>query len=280
MADSLGLTTARALVPDQLLPYVRAVSGLKSLPCGQCVLHQWEGDAVLVAYPLGDPLNEAAMNEAVDIARQKREIKKLIVLSAHVPAAAAEENVRQRDRYWRLPLPAPDKGVKLRNILKRAARDVAIDMRSGENAWTEDHAQLASDFLERKKLDRDTAFLFGRMREYLAGAPDALLFSARRSDSTLAACAIGDFSALSTAFYMFAFRDVSAPPGSADLLLSSIMDEGVNRGHAYLNLGLGIDPGVEFFKKKWRAEPWLPYVETSLSPAKRRSSWFRRIFGQ
>lgn len=280
MAASLGLITARALVPDQLLPYVRAVSGLKSVICGQCVLHQWEGEAVLVAYPQSDPFNEAAMNEAVDLASLKREIRNLVILSAHVPAAATAEAVRKRDRYWRLPIPPPGNGVKLRNILKRAARDVTIEMRSGADAWTEGHAQLVSNFLARKRLDQDTAFLFGRMREYLAGAPDALLFSARRPDSSLAACAIGDFSALSTVFYMFAFRDISAPPGTADLLLSSIMDEGMTRGHTYLNLGLGIDPGVEFFKKKWRAEPWLPYVETCLSPAKKRSSWLKRLFGQ
>jgi hypothetical protein len=34
-----------------------------------------------------------------------------------------------------------------------------------------------------------------------------------------------------------------------------------------MNLGLGVSDGIRFFKRKWGAEPFLPYVETSWQPA-------------
>ncbi len=57
-------------------------------------------------------------------------------------------------------------------------------------------------------------------------APDAVLFSAFNENGKLAGCAIGDYSALNTAFYMlFAFRAEYAPPGVADLLLEAVIAE-------------------------------------------------------
>ena len=74
---------------------------------------------------------------------------------------------------------------------------------------------------------------------------------------------VGDYSALRTAFYMFAFRQHDSPPGTSDALLDTLIHEAVKRGHSQLNLGLGISDGIGFFKKKWNARPAMPYVETS-----------------
>ena len=75
--------------------------------------------------------------------------------------------------------------------------------------------------------------------------------------------AVGDYSALSTAFYMFAFRQDDCPPGVSDALLRALADEAERRGQSTLNLGLGIDGGITFFKKKWGACLAMPHFETS-----------------
>lgn len=75
--------------------------------------------------------------------------------------------------------------------------------------------------------------------------------------------AVGDYSALSTAFYMFAFRQDDCPPGVSDALLRALADEAERRGQSTLNLGLGIDGGITFFKKKWGAFLAMPHLETS-----------------
>jgi lysylphosphatidylglycerol synthetase-like protein (DUF2156 family) len=63
---------------------------------------------------------------------------------------------------------------------------------------------------------------------------------------------------------MFSFRNPElAPPGSSDLLLAHLVEEARARGQTRMNLGLGVNAGVAFFKRKWGAAPFLPYVEVS-----------------
>jgi hypothetical protein len=86
----------------------------------------------------------------------------------------------------------------------------------------------------------------------------------------LAALSVGEYASLTTAFYMFSFRDPGiAPPGAADLVLAQLMKEAGERGHTRVNLGLAVDEGIGFFKRKWGAVPFLPYVQTTWEPASR-----------
>lgn len=274
----LARMTAAAVVPEQLLPYLSAVSPLKPRAVGRCLALMGEGLAVLVGYPAGDPRDAAAVDEAVAALVGENNIRQLTVLAAARPAAAPAGATVHEDAYWSIPLPAPVPGQKLRNMLKRAGREVAIGQSGGKDAWTPEHAAMVEAFIRRKALDAGSAHIFRHIPAYLAAAPDARLFSARRPDGRLAACAVGDYSSFSTAFYMFAFRAPDAPPGTADALLAAIAAEGEARGHALLDLGLGIDPGVAFFKKKWGATLFLPYVETSWEIA--RKGFLGRLFGR
>jgi len=280
MVDNLARVSANAVVPDQLVPYVAAVSGLESSLAGGCLLHRGGGEAVLVAYPARNPLDSAAVEAAVDEALRLPGIENLAVLAAARPRQAPAWAKSSVDAYWRIPLPAAKPGMKLRNMLRRAAREVEITAASGAGAWSAEHAALSGVFCRtRTGLDGGTRLLFGKLGDYLAGAPDAVLFSARsKANGELAAFAIGDFTAISTCFYMFACRRKNAPPGTADLLLASLIGEGEARGHARINLGLGINPGIEFFKKKWGAEKFLPLVETSWR-VKRRCGFLSRLLG-
>ncbi|MDE5880074.1 MAG: translation initiation factor IF-2 [Desulfovibrio sp.] len=285
-ASQLAHITGGALTPDQLLPYVRAVSGLESRQCGGCVLHHGGGHAVLVAYPQGSPKDAGAVEVAVAEALTLPGLEHLTVIAAARPAAAPAEATTTEDAYWSLSLPLampPGRpGQKLRNLLRRAAREVSIAQTGGPGAWTGEHAALAEAFIKKKgpALDAGSSYIFGRLGDYLAGAPNARLFSARDAAGRLLACAIGDYYSFSTAFYMFAFRSPVSPPGTADALLAALAAEGAARGHSLLNLGLGMGDGVSFFKKKWGARPFLPCVETSwaLRPEKRRG-WLARLFG-
>ena len=53
--DLLARVTAEAVIPEQLLPYVRAVSGAEPRLMGDCVGLASESKLVLVGYPLHDP---------------------------------------------------------------------------------------------------------------------------------------------------------------------------------------------------------------------------------
>lgn len=285
-ASHLAQITAVALTPDQLLPYVRAVSGLETCLCGGCALHHGGGHAVLVAYPLAKPTDSSAVDAAVAEAVSMPGLERLTVIAATRPTTAPAHAECSEDAYWSLPLPLTfprgRPGQKLRNLLRHAHRDITIEQNGAPDAWTRDHVALAEAFIEEKGkvLDAGSISIFSRLGEYLAVAPEARLFSARDAGGRLLACAIGDYSSFTTAFYMFAFRSPAAPPGTADALLAALAAEGASRGHGLLNLGLGIGPGVRFFKKKWGATPFLPCVETSWTPVqKKRRGWLTRILG-
>lgn len=285
-ALQLAGLTAAAITPDQLLPYVRAVSGLESSLCSGCALHRGGGQAVLVAYPQGKPDDMAAVDAAVAEALALPGLERLTVIAPARPTAAPAGAESTQDAYWSLPLPLAHPkgraGQKTRNLVRRASRETVIAEDGGAGAWTREHAALAEAFIEKKgdALDAGSAYIFRKLSDYLGAAPGARLFSARDASGRLVACAIGDFSSFTTAFYMFAFRSPEAPPGTADALLSALAAEGAARGHALLNLGLGMGAGVSFFKKKWGARPYLPCVETSWTPERpKKGGWLSRLFG-
>jgi hypothetical protein len=165
------------------------------------------------------------------------------------------------DCYYGLTIPPPPPAQKLRNLLRRASRDLTI---TSEPQCGEDHTALIQHYLDKRILAPGTRHIFRQLPRYINSSAGSLLLSARRSDGRLAAFGVGEFAALRTAFYLFCFREHRlAPPGSADLLLSGLMDAAGERGQTYMNLGLGINEGIRYFKRKWGAVPFLPYIETT-----------------
>jgi hypothetical protein len=60
---------------------------------------------------------------------------------------------------------------------------------------------------------------------------------------------------------MFNFRsETRYVPGASDLLLSAVIGQAIAEEKKYLNLGLGINPGVAFFKEKWGGAVFLPHA--------------------
>jgi hypothetical protein len=256
--DQLARATARAVVPEQVIPYVRAVADGEPQSFGSCVGYVNGEHATIVGYPLHDPLDAAAAADAVEAALQTP-VRTLSYIGASVPTRLPRTVNAIEDGYWCLKLPFAPPPSKLASLLRRAQRELIVDR---ARAFDAQHEALVQQYLDGRTLAAGTRAIYARLHSYVSGSPGSLVFSARRHDGRLAAFAIGEFASFSTAFFMFCFRDPAcAPPGSADLVLSALIDEAAQRGQQRVNLGLGINPGVRFFKRKWRAEAMLPYVE-------------------
>ena len=132
---------AEAAVPEQLVPYVRAVSDLEPLECGGFLAWRSGPALVLVGHDAGlkqggaeqerSRPEAARLDAAVGEASSLRGIESLTVLAPFRPDAAPEWAVSTKpDAYWGIPLPtdAADMayGQKLRNQLRRARRDILI----------------------------------------------------------------------------------------------------------------------------------------------------------
>jgi hypothetical protein len=258
--DNFAGVSAAAAVPEQVVAYVTAVAGSRPRTIGRCIGYQSDTDLVLVGYPLHDPGDKRAMADAVDEALEIPDLSRITVIGPAAPPQAPALSVVSEDHYSFLPVPPPPAGQKLRNMLRRARREIVVEK---TRLWEEEHTVLVRRYLKERSFDPGTAHIFRNIPRYLTASPGSLMFAARKS-GRLVALAVGEFTSFSTAFFMFCFRNpAEAPPGSTDLLLSALLEEAGVRGHMRMNLGLQINPGIRFFKSKWGESTKLPYVEVS-----------------
>jgi len=246
--DHLARVTAKAVVPEQVVPYVLAVSDGRPQWFGACIGYRTEDHIVLVGYPLHDPLDDLAAAEAVGRVIDTPGVRTITFFGPARPPQAPPQVYSSEDAYYGLTLPVRPPDQKLRNLLLRAGREVTINP---GRRLEPDHQFLVKKYLEGRPLSPGTRQIYSRIPRYLENSPGSLVLSARLKDrQTLAAFAIGEFGSLSSAFFMFCFRDpVVAPPGSADLVLSALIGEAQARGHSQVNLGLGIHPGILFSRR-------------------------------
>lgn len=253
-----------ALVPEQIPGFVRAVSGRRLCECGGFAAWVSDGDIVLVAFPQRGEEGRADFAQKVEralaVAVTVPKMRRITVLSPIVPPSAPQRAVVKRDFWHVIDLPHVPR-QKLRNMLRRAEREVAVR----QEAWSGECEELVQRYLAERRLEPGTRHIFGRVGAYVEHAPLAILYAARSREGRLEGIAVGDYSALETAFYLFAFRRRDSPPGTGDALLQALVAEAVARGQRMLNLGLGIDGGIAFFKKKWGARVLMPHRETSWS---------------
>ncbi len=258
----------RAIVPEQIPSYVLAVSERKLRSCEGFAAWTTSDSCTLVAFPAHDELSSCSIHsqefaervdKAVSCALSLPHLHRITVLAPIIPSAAPKHALVESDAWWHINLPHSP-GQKLRNMLHRAERECTITTES----WKAEHTELVNHYLRTRTLAPGTRSIFSRVEKYVAASHDVILFSARETAShRLLAMAVGDYSSLSTAFYMFAFRHKDSPPGVSDLLLHALSREALRHGQNILNLGLGIDGGITFFKKKWGAFEAMPHLETS-----------------
>lgn len=280
MVINCDAISADAVIPDQLVSYVRAVSGMEPHLCEDCLLYRLDEYGVLIAWKNGKPLDQTALDKAVETASRDPGLKELTVLAASKPSLAPDKATIYIDKWCQLALPHMLKNAKVANMLRRAESELILENSSGAGSFDEKHKNLAETFLVNKKgsLGAPSCHIYRNLDKYLDACNDVILFSAFDKNGILQGCAIGDFSSFSTAFYMFAMRNPSSPPGTADFLLAAIIREAEKRGMSRLNLGLEINSGIGFFKRKWGATPFYPHVECSWQVPSR--GFLARLFGR
>jgi primosomal protein N' len=142
-------------------------------------------------------------------------------------------------------------------MVQRATRELQVEM--GRELGP-DHLRLVSEFSAARDLEEGTRAIFSRIPEYLSASPTAWVFSARTGSGKLAGFDIAEFAPSRYAFYMFNFLPRENPiPGTSDFLLAEIVRAALEQGKKAINLGLGIGPGITFFKRKWGGKPFLEH---------------------
>ena len=253
-----------AYIPEHLPEYAARVSSGEPFLAGDFVFYSSSESLIFVGFPLRDTFEEMKMTQTLEGLVRKRSPGRVVLIAPAIPPRFG--NAGPPDSYYRLDLECFRLPAKVKNMVQRASRDLQVRR---ARKLESDHLRLISGFSGTRPLEEGTRAIFSRIPQYLAASPTAWVFSARSESGELAGFDIAEFGPSRYAFYMFNFRSrEKTVPGTSDLLLAEIIRTAQEQGKRAMNLGLGISPGVAFFKKKWGGRPFLEYrsITYPLSP--------------
>ena len=256
-----------AYVPEHIPQYVTAISQTEPFLYGDFLAYANKNHLIFVGYPLKEPFDEKRMKIALqDVIRRFK--PETVSLTAPTIPSSLENRVRPpSDHYFRLDLSSISISQKLRNMLKRSGRELSVDRNQN---FDEEHKKMVEEFLKTHPVDEATQFIFGRIDEYLFSSTTARVFDVRNKGRELVAFDIAEFKPRNYSIYMFNFSSEALyVPGASDLLLFEVIQQAKTERKKYINLGLGINPGVTFFKKKWGAVAFLPYAFCLYHPSRK-----------
>jgi hypothetical protein len=220
-----------------------------------------------VGYPLKEPLGKKQLVGVLENAIKRFKPRNIALTAPAIPSSLKNCVHSPPDHYYRLDLSAISISQKLRNMLKRADRELSVER---SNTFDEEHRKMIAEFLKTHPVDEATGFIFNRIDEYLSSSPTARVFDARNNRDELVAFDVAEFRPKDYALYMFNFSSGTLyVPGASDLLLSKVIKQAKTERKKYINLGLGINPGVTFFKKKWGVVAFLPYASCFYHPSRK-----------
>ncbi|MCG2709080.1 MAG: hypothetical protein L6246_02000 [Thermodesulfovibrionales bacterium] len=249
---------SHAYLPEHLPGYVTAISGTEPYLINDYLCYYGdEGHLIFIGYPLktftGDRNAQGILDQAVN--RFKPKYVALIAPEISIPVEDCHRSASAC--YYKLDLSDLHVSQKLRNMIRHASRELCIEK---SQEIKDEHLLLISEFMDSHKIDADTRYIFERIPKYLSSVSTAWVFSARNEDKKLVTFDIAEFGARDYIFYMFNFMSrQSYMSGASDLILYEIIKTAQEMGKSFVNLGLGINEGVAFFKKKWGGAPFLNY---------------------
>jgi len=256
-----------AYVPEHIPQYVTAISQTEPFLFGDFLAYSKKGLSIFIGYPLKEPFDEKRMGRVLEDVIKRFNPESVSLTAPVIPSSFKNCLRPSSDHYYRLDLSSFSISQKLRNMLKRASRELSIEK---ERRFDEEHRSIVEEFLKSHPVDEATRFIFQRIDQYLSTSKTAWVFDARNKRGGLVAFDIAEFEPKDYAIYMFNFNsDTFHVPGASDLLLSEVIQQAKTERKKYINLGLGINPGVTFFKKKWGGAVFLPHAFCLYHPSRK-----------
>lgn len=252
----------QAYLPEQVVAYGTVVSGGEPFLLKDYLCYVPPEALVFIGYPLSGDFEEEEMNRALEQAIRRFKPSQIALIAPRISRRSGKR--APPDTYYRLKLNDLRLPPKVKNMVQRAARELKVEK---TRMFRCEHHELVNRFLKSRSVDEATGHILAKIPDYVAASPTAWIFDARNPAGDLIGFDVAEFMASQSAFYMFNFRSHDqAIPGTSDLLLQALVQESVKEGKTFLNLGLGINPGVTFFKKKWGGQAFLNYEFLTFRP--------------
>lgn len=242
-----------AYVPEHLPGYGTAISGGEPFLLENYLCYQGKESLIFIGYPLEEPFEATKTEKILEEAIKRFTPSRVALMAPSISRRDGER--RDPDVYYKLDLAGLKIQSKVKNMIQRASRELEVEK---GREFGKEHRHLIVDFLESRQVSEGLRYIFEKIPKYLSSVPTAWLFSARTRAGRLAGFDIAEYGAKKYAFYMFNFRSRRDPvPGTSDFLLHELLKEAKQQGKLFFNLGLGVNAGVAFFKRKWGGRPFL-----------------------
>ena len=253
-----------AYLPEHVISYVMAISQTEPFLLDDFLLYVKKNQLIFVGYPLQETFEDKWMKKVLNKAIRRFNPKEIALTAPAITSSITGSTHSPSDHYYKLDLSTLSVSQKTRNMINRAMQELGVKR---VKTFSRDHQQLVEEFLGSHPVDEGTRWIFERIFQYVSSVPTAWIFEARNKREELLAFDVAEFGTKYYAMYMFNFTSKDRHiPGASDLLLSEFINFAKAEQKKHINLGLGINPGVTFFKTKWGGTPFLPYTYCLYSP--------------
>ncbi|MDI1471489.1 hypothetical protein THER_1588 [Thermodesulfovibrio sp. N1] len=253
--EEIQFIKKNAYIPEHLLDYVISVSEATPFLYTNYLFYLKDGFLTFIGYSLNEKFESEEIKEVLNYVVSQYKPKSVALISPFFIIPQDECIESESDFYYRIDLSNFRISSKLKNSINRAKREVEIEK---TNYITDEHISLIDEFVKLRQIDDYRKYIFYKIQNYLENSNTVQVYNAINSKGKLVAFDVADYGAEKYAFYMFNFINRRFyVPGVSDLLLYNIIETAIKQKKYYLNLGLGINKGVVFFKKKWEGYPFL-----------------------
>lgn len=250
--------SALAIVPEHSLPLMLALSRGEPHIRDGYLFFKKDDWLMAIGYPLHGSFSSAVFEKAAENVAAEAGLRETFAIAPSFSSNLSRKII-ETDRFYVLSTSAPIP-KKLANSVKKARSRLRIQESS---RFTPAHRKLWREFLSTRQTS-----MTDRVRELYAAVPQALLYpesslrllDAYDEENSLTASLLLDHAPANFSSYLLGAHSANHyVPHAMDALFAAMLEIAKKNGKRFIHLGLGVNPGILRFKRKWGAVPSLPY---------------------
>ncbi|MFN2268800.1 MAG: TraB/GumN family protein [Desulfonatronovibrio sp.] len=244
-----------AYVPEHSVELMRVLSGGEPFICEDYLYFTEDEWLMGIGYPLAGTYCQKSFQCSLNKAIKVTKPHEIWVACPQLPSDFKRYLV-EKDVFYTLD-PEGKFPSRLMNLAGRAAESLRIDV---SRDFTEAHHNLWNEFLASRTMTSRVLKLYTSTQKALQVLPEVMFLNAWDKNSNLASCLLLDFAPEKFSSYILgAHSRLNYVPYATDLLFREMINLSRKYNKEFIHLGLGVNPGITRFKRKWGAKKYQEY---------------------
>jgi len=248
----------KAYVPEHIVSLMTIISRGQPFLSKGYLYYVGDTWGILVGYPLDSEFSPDTFSMVSREVISGYPGRSWSIIAPQLPAKLLSSSMdKQSDTYFTLSFEDFDSKETLRRTAEKATSRLMIEV---TRIMTPEHEAISKEFMEREDPGNLIREFYNAMPDYVLHSETSLVLNARAFNGLLAAFYVLDMAADDFATYVVGCHSKERyVPHASDLLFYEMVNMARESGKGYVNLGLGVNPGIRRFKEKWGGKPTIPY---------------------